>query len=53
MCRVQERSYGFDADTDKTGTRTGSRNKIIHGDNFEAFKSLLPEYEGIPGIKPK
>lgn len=25
---------------------TGSENKIIHGDNLEALKSLLPEYEG-------
>ena len=25
---------------------TNSGNKIIHGDNFEALKSLLPEYEG-------
>ncbi len=24
----------------------GSGNKIIHGDNLEALKSLLPEYEG-------
>ena len=23
-----------------------SGNKIIHGDNLEALKSLLPEYEG-------
>ena len=23
-----------------------SENKIIHGDNLEALKSLLPEYEG-------
>lgn len=25
---------------------TNSENKIIHGDNLEALKSLLPEYEG-------
>jgi adenine-specific DNA-methyltransferase len=25
---------------------TGAGNKIIHGDNLEALKSLLPEYEG-------
>jgi len=25
---------------------TKSENKIIHGDNLEALKSLLPEYEG-------
>lgn len=26
--------------------KTRSENKIIHGDNLEALKSLLPEYEG-------
>jgi len=25
---------------------TGSGNRIIHGDNLEALKILLPEYEG-------
>lgn len=44
--RVLEHKYGFRADdlTDKTPTNSG--NKIIHGDNLEALKSLLPEYEG-------
>lgn len=49
--RVLEHQYGFTADA-KTGkttedkTETHSGNKIIHGDNLEALKSLLPEYEG-------
>lgn len=29
-----------------THNATSSENKIIHGDNLEALKSLLPEYEG-------
>ncbi|MDO5608098.1 MAG: site-specific DNA-methyltransferase [Capnocytophaga sp.] len=40
--RVLEHKYGFTADT----KATNSGNKIIHGDNLEALKSLLPEYEG-------
>ncbi len=44
--RVLEHQYGFDAATGKTETPTNSGNKIIHGDNLEALKSLLPEYEG-------
>jgi adenine-specific DNA-methyltransferase len=45
--RVLEHQYGFTvADGDQKGKETGSGNKIIHGDNLEALKSLLPEYEG-------
>lgn len=43
--RVLEHSYGFDNGT-TTQTETRSGNKIIHGDNLEALKALLPEYEG-------
>jgi len=49
--RVLEHKYGFTADP-STGSGeeqtepTHSGNKIIHGDNLEALKSLLPEYEG-------
>lgn len=43
--RVLEHSYGFDNGT-TTETETRSGNKIIHGDNLEALKALLPEYEG-------
>ncbi|HAH35819.1 MAG TPA: type III restriction endonuclease subunit M, partial [Algoriphagus sp.] len=43
--KVLEHSYGFDNGT-QTSTETQSGNKIIHGDNLEALKALLPEYEG-------
>jgi adenine-specific DNA-methyltransferase len=43
--RVLEHQYSFDNGTqNKQPTDCG--NKIIHGDNLEALKSLLPEYEG-------
>lgn len=44
--RVLEHKYGFRAENDRDRTLTNSGNKIIHGDNLEALKSLLPEYEG-------
>lgn len=44
--RVLEHKYGFRADEPADTTSTNSGNKIIHGDNLEALKSLLPEYEG-------
>jgi adenine-specific DNA-methyltransferase len=43
--KVLEHSYGFDNGT-QTDQETHSGNKIIHGDNLEALKALLPEYEG-------
>lgn len=43
--RVLEHSYGFN-NGKQTGIETNSGNKIIHGDNLEALKALLPEYEG-------
>lgn len=43
--RVLEHQYGFDAKGDKKEA-TQSGNKVIHGDNLEALKALLPEYEG-------
>jgi len=43
--RVLEHSYGFNNGT-QSEQETGSGNKIIHGDNLEALKALLPEYEG-------
>ena len=49
--KVLEHKYGFATDT-STGSaseqdqETNSGNKIIHGDNLEALKALLPEYEG-------
>ena len=43
--KVLEHAYGFDNGT-QTDQETNSGNEIIHGDNLEALKSLLPEYEG-------
>lgn len=43
--RVLERRYSFDADGQREADN-GSKNMIIHGDNLEALKSLLPRYEG-------
>lgn len=45
--RVLEHQYTFNAPMAKAIEAEGeSGNKIIHGDNLEALKSLLPEYEG-------
>jgi adenine-specific DNA-methyltransferase len=43
--RVLEHSYGF-YNGKQVQEIIGSGNKIIHGDNLEALKALLPEYEG-------
>lgn len=43
--RVLEHGYGF-TDGKLDSAETNSGNKIIHGDNLEALKALLPEYEG-------
>lgn len=43
--RVLEHKYGFTADSGNQNAQTNSGNKIIHGDNLEALKALLPEYE--------
>lgn len=43
--KVLEHSYGF-ANGSQGPQPTGSGNKIIHGDNLEALKALLPQYEG-------
>lgn len=43
--KVLEHSYGFD-NGKQVAQETNSGNKIIHGDNLEALKALLPEYEG-------
>lgn len=43
--KVLEHSYGFD-NGERKDSETGSGNKIIHGDNLEALKALLPQYEG-------
>ena len=44
--KVLEHKYGFSAEKGKDKKPVKSGNKIIHGDNLEALKSLLPEYEG-------
>lgn len=44
--RVLDHSYGFTAENGEQTDETKSGNKIIHGDNLEALKSLLPEYAG-------
>ncbi|MCK9425781.1 MAG: site-specific DNA-methyltransferase [Ignavibacteriaceae bacterium] len=43
--KVLEHAYGFE-NGKQSDQETHSGNKIIHGDNLEALKALLPEYEG-------
>lgn len=43
--RVLEHQYGFTANGQQVKS-TESGNLIIHGDNLEALKALLPRYEG-------
>lgn len=43
--RVLERQYSYDEAGQHAGDN-GSENMIIHGDNLEALKALLPQYEG-------
>ena len=43
--RVLERQYSYDEQGQHTEDN-GSENMVIHGDNLEALKSLLPRYEG-------
>lgn len=43
--RVLEHQYSFD-EMGKHTEDNGSDNMIIHGDNLEALKALLPQYEG-------
>ena len=43
--KILEPQYGF-TDGLEQSEPNNSGNKIIHGDNLEALKSLLPEYEG-------
>lgn len=44
--RVLEHRYGFNSATPEDDSLVRTGNKIIHGDNLAALKSLLPEYEG-------
>jgi adenine-specific DNA-methyltransferase len=43
--RVLERKYSYDQNG-QHDEDNGSENMIIHGDNLEALKALLPRYEG-------
>ena len=43
--RVLEREYSYD-EKGETIENNHSENMIIHGDNLEALKALLPKYEG-------
>jgi adenine-specific DNA-methyltransferase len=42
--RILEHNYSFNETEGKTSKPLNSGDKIIHGDNLEALKSLLPEY---------
>ena len=42
--RVLERKYSYDENGQHVDDN-GTRNMVIHGDNLEVLKSLLPEYE--------
>lgn len=44
--RTLDKKYIFAGDNSKDVASNISANKIIHGDNLEALKALLPEYEG-------
>ena len=43
--RMLERKYSY-GNGKETSEDNGSQNMIIHGDNLEALKALLPKYEG-------
>ena len=43
--RMLERKYSY-GHGKRTSEDNDSENMIIHGDNLEALKSLLPKYEG-------
>ena len=44
--RVLERKYSYD-ENGQHEENNGTKNMVIHGDNLEALKSLLPQYEGL------
>lgn len=43
--RMLERQYSFD-ENGQSVADNGSQNMLIHGDNLEALKALMPKYEG-------
>jgi len=44
--KILEHKYSFSDKDGETTAPVNSGNMIIHGDNLEALKSLLPKYEG-------
>ena len=44
--RILDHKYSFTAENGEQKQEIKSDNKIIHGDNLEALKSLLPSYVG-------
>lgn len=46
--RVLDRQYSYN-EHGQHQEDNGSQNMIIHGDNLEALKALLPRYEGKVG----
>lgn len=44
--KILEHKYSFSAEKGESGEPVNSGNMIIHGDNLEALKSILPEYQG-------
>lgn len=44
--KILEHKYGFSDKSGETKEPVNSGNMIIHGDNLEVLKSLLPQFEG-------
>lgn len=44
--RTLNHCYGYNANNPTDTSETYSGNKIIHGDNLEALKALLPRISG-------
>ncbi len=44
--KILNKKYTFNTDKNDLHTEQNSENKIINGDNLEALKALLPQYEG-------
>jgi len=44
--KILEHKYGFSDNDGETKEIVNSGNMVIHGDNLEALKSLLPQFEG-------
>ncbi len=44
--KILNKKYTFNTNKNDLHTEQNSENKIINGDNLEALKALLPQYEG-------